>query len=122
MTNDIWWYYMMSLSFYWALLFSSFEDIKRKDFWEMFIHHIITILLLVFSWTCNFIRIGTLVLIIHDCADVFLETAKMTKYIKWQKTCDALFGVFTVTWISTRLFVYPLWLLNRFEFNLSVIC
>ena len=113
MTNDIWWYYMLSASFYWALLFSSFEDIKRKDFWEMFIHHIVTILLLVLSWTCNLVRVGTLVLVIHDCADVFLETAKMMKYIKWQRTCDTLFGLFTVTWIITRLIIYPFWLLNR---------
>lgn len=104
---------MISCSFYWALLFSSFADIKRKDFWEMFIHHIVTILLIVLSWTCNLVRIGTLVLIIHDCADVFLETAKMMKYIKWQRTCDTLFGIFTITWITTRLCIYPFWLLNR---------
>jgi hypothetical protein len=113
-TNDVWWYYMLSLSFYWALLFSVFEDIKRKDFLEMMIHHIITILLLVLSWTCNLVRVGTLVLVIHDCADIFLESAKMMKYIKWQRTCDILFGIFTLTWIGTRLVMYPFWILNRY--------
>ena len=39
----------------------------------MFIHHITTIALMAFSWTCNLTRVGTLVLIIHDCADIFLE-------------------------------------------------
>lgn len=110
-TNDIWWYYMMELSFYWSLLFSMFEDIKRKDFLEMLIHHFVTIILLVLSWTCNLIRAGTLVLVIHDCADIFLEMAKMMKYIKWQRTCDALFAIFTVTWIGTRLVIYPYWFL-----------
>ena len=105
---------MLSLSFYWALLFSVFEDIKRKDFLEMMIHHIITILLLVLSWTCNLVRVGTLVLVIHDCADIFLESAKMMKYIKWQRTCDILFGIFTLTWIGTRLVMYPFWILNRY--------
>lgn len=64
---------MMSLSFYWALAVSQFFDVKRKDFWQMFVHHICTICLLSFSWICNFHRIGTLVLLIHDCGDIFLE-------------------------------------------------
>lgn len=48
-------------------------DVKRKDFWEMFGHHIVTITLLAFSWFCNLTRIGTIVLLLHDCADAFLE-------------------------------------------------
>lgn len=72
-TRDTWWYYMISLSFYWALAVSQFFDVKRKDFWQMFVHHICTICLLSFSWICNFHRIGTLVLLTHDCGDIFLE-------------------------------------------------
>ncbi len=50
-----------------------FFDVKRKDFWQMFIHHVTTISLMGFSWTCNLTRVGTLVLAVHDCADIFLE-------------------------------------------------
>ena len=71
--RDVWYYYMVELSFYWALCISQFIDVKRKDFWEMFIHHLTTIALMAFSWTCNLTRVGTLVLGIHDCADIFLE-------------------------------------------------
>ncbi len=51
---------------------SQFYDRARKDFWEMFIHHVVTLLLLSFSWTSNLTRVGTLVLILHDVGDVFL--------------------------------------------------
>ena len=61
------------MSFYWALCISQFFDVKRKDFWEMFIHHVTTIALMGFSWTCNLTRVGTLVLVIHNCANIFLE-------------------------------------------------
>ena len=37
---------------------------------EMIIHHIATIVLLYFSWINNFSRIGTLVMLVHDAADV----------------------------------------------------
>lgn len=72
-TNDLWWYYMVSMAFYWSLSFSQFFDVRRKDFWQMFIHHIATISLMCFSWISNLTRIGSLVLVVHDCADIFLE-------------------------------------------------
>jgi ceramide synthetase len=39
----------------------------------MFIHHIATTLLLSFSYVVNFVRIGSLVLVIHDFGDFWLE-------------------------------------------------
>jgi len=135
-TPDIWWYYMLGSSFYWSLMFSQFVDRQRKDFWQMFLHHCTTIALLGFSWTCNFTRIGTLVLILHDSADAFLEVrrqliglasepqlngnplisfqvAKMSKYANLDRICDILFGLFTIVWIITRLGIYPAYILNR---------
>ena len=34
---------MLQMAFYWSLLVTQFTDVKRKDFWEMFIHHMTTI-------------------------------------------------------------------------------
>ncbi|XP_055330577.1 ceramide synthase 6-like [Paramacrobiotus metropolitanus] len=105
--NDVFWYYMIPMSFYWSLLISQFFDVKRKDFWQMFAHHVTTILLLVLSWVDNLTRVGTLVLLIHDVADVFLEAAKLARYANRPRLCDALFGVFAIVWIVTRLVIYP---------------
>ncbi|KPJ13011.1 LAG1 longevity assurance-like 6 [Papilio machaon] len=110
-TNDIWWYYMISTAFYWSLTISQFWDVKRKDFWQMFVHHITTIALLSFSWVCNAHRIGTLVLLVHDCADILLDAAKATKYANYQKLCDMLFAVFTLLWIVTRLWIFPFYII-----------
>ena len=78
--SAVWWYYMTELSFYWSLCISQFFDVKRKDFWEMMVHHATTILLMAFSWTCNLTRVGTLVLVIHDCADIFLEVGLLLSF------------------------------------------
>lgn len=69
----------------------------------MFVHHVVTLCLLVFSWACNLVRIGTLVLVIHDFADVPLEFAKMMTYAKKQRIADVTFAVFTVCWVVSRL-------------------
>ncbi|KAL7288938.1 hypothetical protein TKK_0016901 [Trichogramma kaykai] len=111
MTNDVWWYYMVSMAFYWSLSISQYFDVKRKDFWQMFIHHIATIVLMCFSWIGNLTRIGTLVLLVHDCADIFLEAAKMAKYANYQRVCDFIFVIFTVLWIVTRMGIFPFWII-----------
>jgi hypothetical protein len=98
---------MISLGFYWSLTFSQFVDNKRKDFWQMFVHHVLTLLLISLSWICNIHRVGTLILLVHDCADVLVEAAKSLKYAKLQKACDIVFGIFTITWIATRLMMFP---------------
>ena len=35
----------------------------------------------------------------------------MCKYTNYQRTCDILFTSFAITWIVTRLGVYPTWIL-----------
>ncbi|KAB0350787.1 hypothetical protein FD754_015644 [Muntiacus muntjak] len=67
------WYYILEMSFYWSLLFSLGSDIKRKDFLAHVIHHLAAVSLMSFSWCANYIRSGTLVMIVHDVADIWLE-------------------------------------------------
>ena len=50
----------------------------------MFIHHVATLTLLVFSWTNHMHRMGSYVLLIHDFADHWLEFAKLARYAKYQ--------------------------------------
>jgi sphingoid base N-palmitoyltransferase len=84
LTSDIWWYYMINMAFYWSLAMSQFFDVKRKDFWQMFVHHIATLMLMGFSWMCNLFRIGSLVIMVHDCADIFLDVmSQNTKKLKF---------------------------------------
>ncbi|XP_045503800.1 ceramide synthase 6-like [Colias croceus] len=111
LTSDVWWYYMISSAFYWSLTISQFWDVRRKDFWQMFVHHIATIALLSFSWVCNLHRIGTLVLLLHDCADIFLEAVKATKYASYQRLCDSLFLMLVVVWIATRVGIFPFYII-----------
>uniref|UniRef100_A0A8C1L0T4 Uncharacterized protein n=1 Tax=Cyprinus carpio TaxID=7962 RepID=A0A8C1L0T4_CYPCA len=101
------WYYIVELAFYLSLLLCVSVDIKRKDFKEQIIHHIATILLMAFSYCANYVRVGTLVMLVHDSADFLLESAKMFNYAGWRKTCDALFVVFAAVFLVTRLVVFP---------------
>ena len=49
-----------------------------------YIHHIATIALVAGSWIHGFLRIGVLVLYMHDVSDIPLDLMKMFNYLKLQ--------------------------------------
>ncbi|GAA6227262.1 ceramide synthase 2-like [Lates japonicus] len=106
------WYYMIELGFYVSLLFSVASDVKRKDFKEQIVHHVATILLISFSWLVNYIRAGTLIMLVHDASDYLMESAKMFNYAGWRKTCNFIFTVFAAVFIITRLVILPFWIIH----------
>jgi ceramide synthetase len=106
-STEVRWYYFLSMGHYIHLFVTQFFEPRRKDWWEMFIHHIVTMLLLFFSYLVNFVRIGTVVLLCHDGSDIFLELAKLFNYMKMGALCDATFVVFALAFFVGRLVLYP---------------
>ncbi|XP_047136316.1 ceramide synthase 6 isoform X1 [Hydra vulgaris] len=105
-------YYSAELAFYTSLLFSQFIDVKRKDFYQMFLHHIVTIILILHSVMSGFTRIGAVIMVLHDASDIWLEAAKVYNYAKMQKLCDGLFFLFAVVFYLTRWVYYPFWVIH----------
>ncbi|GAB6030567.1 hypothetical protein CHUAL_007430 [Chamberlinius hualienensis] len=101
------WLYMIQLGFYLIMTIGQLFNRHRKDFWQMLIHHIITYIIIFFSWTCNFVRIGTIIMVNLDIADVAIELAKMSGYMKKQLLGTILFSVFALTWLITRVGTFP---------------
>ncbi|KAM6474408.1 ceramide synthase 5 isoform 2-T2 [Liasis olivaceus] len=116
-TSGIYYYYIIELAYYSSLMFSQFIDIKRKDFLIMFVHHVVAIVLITFSYINHMVRVGTLVFCIHDSSDALLEIAKLSNYAKYQRLCDTAFILFGVMFIITRLGIYPIWILNTTLFE-----
>jgi len=107
LTSDIYWYYLIELGFYYALLGSQFADTKRKDFWQMFVHHVVTITLLTFSYVCNFTRVGSVILLIHDSADFWIELVKYGLYTGNEVVTNIAFLFVVIVWLLTRLIIFP---------------
>ena len=81
--------------------------IKRKDDKEMLLHHIITLTLLLGSYYTNLIRAGLYVLYLHDINDIFLQLSKTLVYLEYKENItDITFGIFIISWIYTRLYLY----------------
>jgi len=98
--------YMFELAFWVScLLFMAVETV-RKDFKEMLLHHIATIALISISYKYGFIRIGYVVLLVHDVGDIFLYSAKSFNYLKFERTTNILFGAFVVVFFVSRLVLF----------------
>jgi len=99
-------YYMYSGGYYLSIILTLLVDVKRSDYYEMIVHHYAALFLIIFSYGVNFVRIGTLVMIIHDVSTPFLYLGKILVYCK-SKHADAMFTFFAASFIISRMFVYP---------------
>lgn len=118
-STDVWWYYMLCLAYFWSTTIIQIPKPAHRisDKVQMMSHHLFTILLMVFSWTCNFVRVGTLVLVVHECADVPLQAAKIFKHAGIDRLTDVMFAVFVILWLATRCCVFPLWIMYSVFFE-----
>ena len=53
------------------------------------------------------VRYGSVIMLLHDSSDFWLEGAKLCKYAKRQRLCDFLFVVFAVVFYLTRWVYFP---------------
>ncbi|XP_049644242.1 ceramide synthase 4-like [Suncus etruscus] len=103
----LYYWYLLDLSFFISLLIMMPLDNKRKDFKEQVLHHIVTIALIVFSYSSNLLRIGSVVLLLLNCSDYLLQAGKMFNYTQYQNVSKVLFFIFALVFFCTRMVIFP---------------
>lgn len=113
--------YMLAQLAFWfqQILVINIEE-RRKDHWQMFAHHVVTILLISTSWRYGFTRVGTLILILMDGVDIVFSSAKLLKYTGFHNACDVFFGLFVVSWILARHVTYLRVVYSVYEDTMAV--
>merc|ERR1712087_41057 len=100
--------YMFHIGWYIYKLFAqALLDRHLKDFMASMIHHFAAIALLALSYNSGVVRVGVAVLLLHDPADIVLQSAKLFRIFNWSLLTNILFAVLVVTWFLTRIVVFP---------------
>jgi ceramide synthetase len=90
-----------------------FLEERHKDYFVMYLHHVVTIALVGVSYHYNYTKIGTIVLFVHDASDVPLDLLKIFNYCQLEGP-KGLFlveldYVLTVyTWVHCRFYLFGL--------------
>ena len=110
-SQDAYYYYMLCGGYYISLMAVVGTDIRRKDYWAMVLHHAVTVILITGSYMVNMVRIGTLVLAIHDITHINLQLAKLLLYTKFVRASNIFFGIFAVVYLVSFLYINPCYIL-----------
>lgn len=84
---------------------------RRSDFFEMNLHHLCAIFLICFSYMINYIRIGTLVFLLHDIGDLACYLAKSASDTNYKKFIGASWLFLSAAWFVTRLYILPFYVI-----------
>jgi len=115
--EDVAHYYLWGLSYHVMSLVYHLGMPKKPDFMEMFLHHVVTIFLIFFSYMSGYLRIGSLVFFLHDVTDVasyLMKTAVDTQSSLFNKFA---FSNLLISWGYGRLFVFPYFLMYETFFS-----
>jgi acyl-CoA-dependent ceramide synthase len=103
-------YYILQFAFWVSSVWVLLVEKRRKDFFQMLMHHFVTILLVCSSFFTGWTKLGHLILVELDCADILLYLSKVFRYFPKTKynICNACFGLFVIVWVITRHGFYPI--------------
>ena len=107
--KKVYWYYMVQISFYIWMSFCLMWDVKKKDTKQMATHHGVTLGLLLISYSWQLTSIGSLILLLSDIADPFLELAKMFNYVQKEPHSTITFTLFFLAFVGVRLIIFPIY-------------
>ena len=88
-----------------------FLEERRKDYFLMYSHHIVTLILLSVALSNNFIAFGIIVLMIHDLSDIPIDLLKISNYLGLDENSgfyivEIMFVLNLFTWIYYRFYIY----------------
>ncbi|KAI2626563.1 longevity assurance proteins LAG1/LAC1 [Hypoxylon sp. NC1633] len=81
-------------------------ETRRKDYWQMIVHHLATISLIASAYAYHHLQVANLILVLMDAIELIFPLAKCLKYLGFTTICDIMFGLFMVTWLVTRHIFY----------------
>jgi len=99
--------YLTELAYYLhCLVTHGFLEVKRGDYWQMFAHHAVAVLLIIGSWTAGYHRVGGVLFLLHDLLDIILESGKLWVYLEYTNVANCWFIALISVWVYCRIYLF----------------
>jgi ceramide synthetase len=82
---------------------------------------LLLLLLLLLLHACRYWRVGSIIMLLNDAADIFMEAAKVAKYCNKEGLATALFAAFTAAFLLLRLGWFPFMVIRSTLFEAPVV-
>jgi len=107
-TPSLRYFYITQLAFYLHSIVAHVTiEVRRKDYLQMLVHHVVTAMLICGAMYFNFFRIGAIVMFLHDINDVILEFSKMNQYRGSEGIAHIGLATLILSWTLTRIYLFP---------------
>jgi len=101
-------YYVALFGYYLNHTITQFNDPVRQDFLALFMHHVVTLMLIILSYKSGFSSVGVVLAMCHEPSDMLLSFAKIFRYLGMKNVTDILYVIFSFSWFYCRIYLYPL--------------
>lgn len=101
-------FYLTSIGFTLSDFAMLFMESRKPDFGEMLLHHMISSSLIGFSYMLNYVRIGSLVLLLHHAVDIFIWASKAFVDTPNKRLVAMSYIGLVLTYAWLRVYVYPM--------------
>ncbi|CDW81302.1 lag1 longevity assurance [Stylonychia lemnae] len=101
-------FYLLKLAYHaYELFYSMIYHRGRLDFPEYVFHHIVTLALIVKSYSINYLPIGAIIMLLHDLSDIFLSIFKLCCDVLPMKIQMTSYFIMLTSWIYLRMWFFP---------------
>lgn len=108
-------FYVMKLAYHgYEMVYTLLFQRHRRDFPEYILHHTVTLFLISFSYSLNFLNIGAVIMLLHDYSDIILSIFKLTVDTTSAIVQYIAYAIMLSNWIFTRHYFFVVWIIKAY--------
>lgn len=105
-------FYLTAVGFHWSEVAMLLIDNRHPDFWEMLLHHTVSCTLVTFSYFMNYVRVGSLVLLLHGATDVLIYLSKSVVDTGLIRPIAIFYFSLIAAYAWFRIYVFPMYIMR----------
>lgn len=105
-------FYLTAVGYHLSEVAMLLLETRHPDFWEMLLHHVVSCFLVSFSYILNYVRVGSLVLLLHGATDVFIYLSKALVDTSFIRLTVMSYFMLIITYAWFRIYLFPVFIMR----------